>query len=131
MHVFRFHNFSIKFSCNTSEITIKIVSYFFSISFNSFTYLKSSQWQVISLFECLTPCSEWTISTLMEYQKKLMKTADLFYITDIFRLYLLCVWLLDPESYAKLYFDRSTLKNGLNRGRWQFWCLFFLTKSSF
>ena len=39
MHVFRFHNFSIKFPCNTCntcnspEITIKMVGFFFNISF--------------------------------------------------------------------------------------------------
>ena len=39
-----------------------------------------------------------------------------------------CVWQLDVapfcENYAKLYFDAKHLEKGLNRGWWNFWCLF-------
>ena len=40
-----------------------------------------------------------------------------------------CVRQLDVapfcENYAKLYFDAKHLEKGLNRGWWNFWCLFF------
>ena len=48
---------------------------------------------------------------------------------------LVCVWQSDAapfcENYTKLYFDAKHLEKRLNRGWWNFWCLFIQKSTLF